>query len=497
MSELLTTRTDNPESRPLELGPASIQSVSPEGEMLINLFHHREDGTFVGHTLARVPLAGGAPRPILETSQPLWADWMPGGEGLALLLLSEGKTRIEYPRGKVIWRSHGYAWDLRVAPAGDALAFCQIRGSQQAVVMLDRAGKVVARSAGWSVPPISEQMPSGCVAWGPDGKEIWFAAARPGSGAGLYALARDGEVRPLLRVPGSLSLFDVSRDGRALLSQVNRRVSLMVRAPGETEERDLSWFERSSLADLSADGRWILFTEYGEGGGAKQSVYLRRTDSSPAVRLGDGVALALSPDGHWALARGASALEANRLFLLPTGAGEPRALSPTAMEVSEAKWLSGGKQLLVGGTQPGHGFRHYVMDGGAKNARPLTRPGTAYAVPSPDGTRFAAMSADGVKIYPIAGGEPLALPGVSTLEWPIQWRSDGRALYFGRLMGPSRCRIDEVDLATGRRSRWKDLRAAGSADSAISLVMMTLDGEAYAYEMTSAPSTLYLVEGLR
>ena len=492
-TEIFTTRVDSPESRLLGLPPAYLHSISQRGEMLIGLRQER-NGTFVGTTLARVPLAGGAPRPILEPNQPHWAEWTPDGETFALLGIGERGSWVEYPRGKVIWRSQDYAWDLRMAPAGDALALCETRGSEQAVIMMDRAGKVIAQSSGWSVPPFAEWIPRGCASWAPNGEEVWFAAARPGRESGLYALTRGGDVRPLLRVPGALALLDIDRDGRVLLTQVNRRSSIVVREPGETEERDLSWFETSTLADLSVDGRWILFSESGEGGGERASVYLRGTDGSPAVRLGDGRALALSPDGRWALAR--SATDPKRMLLLPTGAGEPRILPPMTMDVTEARWLPGGKQLLIAGSEPGKGERIYLMDVDAREARPFTRPGVSFPLPSPDGSKVVVWGLEGAQIYPTGGGEPRAVPGVHhRSDYPIQWRADGRALYVGRFLA-DRYRIDEVDLATGRRRLWKEL-ADTTADTTIWAVMMTPNGEAYAYETRSSLSTLYLVEGLR
>jgi len=501
--ELFTTRVDSPESRPLGLPPAYLQAISLRGQMLVSLIRER-DGTRVGHTLAWVPLAGGAPRPILEAYRPRWVDWVPGGESLALLQVEKREFRIEYPRGKMIWRSDDYTWDLRVAPAGDALAFCQSPGGDHKVVILDRAGKVMAQSGGWGAPPMismtGEDSPRGCLAWAPDGKEVWFAGTRPGGESGLYALTRDGEVRPLLRVPGAqaLLLFDVSREGSALLAQVSSRNSLMVRAPGEREERDLAWFEGSEFPFLSADGCWLLFTEGGEGGGERMSIYLRGTDGSPAVRLGDGLALEISPDGRWALAR--SVADPGRLSLLPTGAGEPRPLPPLPIAIGRARWLAGGKQLLVNGTEPGKGLRVYALDIGAKTARPVTSSEAAALVyaTSPDGSRFATWSyVDGVKIYPLAGGEPRSIPGVRFEEWPIQWRADGRVLYMGRASRGGRYLIDEVDLATGRRTRWKELRVADPAGAEIGYVRMTPNGEAYAYNSWNMLSTLYLVKGLR
>ena len=495
--QIFTTRTDSPESRSLGLPPATLHSISSGGEMLIGLVRMR-DGRRAGSTLAQVPLAGGAPRPILEAyNSELWADWAPDDDSFALLRHLENEVRIEYPRGKVIRRSQKYTWDLRVAPAGDALAFCESEIAAQSVVLLDRSGKVMMRSDGWSVPVLlrSRRNPAGCVGWTPDGDEVWFTAARPGGESGLYALSRHGKVRPLLNVPGTLALLDVARDGRVLLAQLNSRRSIVVLTPGETAERDLSWFESSELADLSMDGRWILFSDRGQRGGKQVSVYLRGTDGSPAVRLGDGLALALSPDGRWALA----ADEAARLLLLPTGAGEPRVLPPLAMDIGQVKWLPGGNQLLLQGTEPGKGDGLFVLDIGATKARPVIREERiSFYLPSPDGSMVAVWGRDGIKLYPIGGGEPRKVPAsFLTGDYPIQWRADGRALYIGRRGDQGRYSIDEVDLATGRRRQWKELRVADPTLDVIRFPIVTPGGEAYVYSLSTSQSTLYLVQGLR
>ena len=49
-------------------------------------------------------------------------------------------------------------------------------------------------------------------------------------------------------------------------------------------------------------------------GGPKYAVYIRKTDGSPAIRLGEGNGLSLSPDGKWALARLNSTLSPLILF---------------------------------------------------------------------------------------------------------------------------------------------------------------------------------------
>ena len=84
-------------------------------------------------------------------------------------------------------------------------------------------------------------------------------------------------------------------------------------------ERDVTWLGLSMLADLSPDGARVLFTVFPEGEDPKDAqTYIRQTNGTPAVRLGEGEALALSPDGKWALTQ---RLSPSRLVLLPTGEG--------------------------------------------------------------------------------------------------------------------------------------------------------------------------------
>src|SRR5262249_38093864 len=125
------------------------------------------------------------------------------------------------------------------------------------------------------------------LAWhGPD--EIWFTAASGKSKTmSLYAVTLSGSVRLVFRAPGGIHLQDISRDGRVLLKRGGSIVHITALPPGG-KERNLSWFDGSWLADLSRDGKTILFSEVGEGAAATPTVYLRPTDGSDAKRLAMG-----------------------------------------------------------------------------------------------------------------------------------------------------------------------------------------------------------------
>ena len=92
----------------------------------------------------------------------------------------------------------------------------------------------------------------------------------------------------LARVTGNLTLHDVARDRRVLISHDTLRSGILGYKPGDAREKDLSWLDWSGVRDISADGSWFAFVESGEGGGPGYSAYSRRMDGSPPVRLGEG-----------------------------------------------------------------------------------------------------------------------------------------------------------------------------------------------------------------
>ena len=78
----------------------------------------------------------------------------------------------------------------------------------------------------------------------------------------------------------------------------------------------------------------------------------------------------------------------------------------------------------------------------------------------------------------------------------LQWSADGRSLYAGDL---SRIpvRIHLVDIATGKRTPWKELAPAGMLGvTNIPFVAITPDGRAYAYSyLQTLTSDLFVMDG--
>jgi hypothetical protein len=115
-----------------------------------------------------------------------------------------------------------------------------------------------------------------------------FTATVEGIDRALYAVSLDGKQRLVSRVPGELTLQDIRADGAVLVTRGNTRRRIMSSVAGLSKEQDLAWFDWSYPVSVSADGKWMLFYEVGEGGGLSYTAYIRATDGSPAVRLGEG-----------------------------------------------------------------------------------------------------------------------------------------------------------------------------------------------------------------
>jgi len=493
--EVYTSTPGNPESRALGI-PAAIDSyaiaVSPTGELAVAV-PRLENGTVVGTTLVRVPLGGGAPRPVVEDV--MAADWSRDGKSLAVSREVKGRVRLEFPMGKVLFETTGSIAYPRLSPQGDRIAFIDrplFERTHGRVMLIDLAGRAQVLSDGWR--DIQG------LAWRPDGREIWFAATTRSEGRALHAVTPGGKTRLVAKMPGSPWLDDIARDGRVLIDQWSVRSQIAALAPGETRERDLSWLDGSVLSDLSPDGKLILFSETGQGGGENSGVYVRGTDGSPAVRLGEGTALGFSHDMKWAMATLPRA--ASQLILLPIGSGEPRELPPGKINFEDAWMMPDGKNLVFNGTEPGHGVRAYVqpLDGGSP--RVLTPDGIWATSLSPDGAFVTAQGlADPTpKLYPIAGGEPRAIPGIASGEMVYQWSADGRRVYVMPRVAPTPFprSVFRIDLTSGKRELWRELAPADRTGiSGFGSFLMAADESSYAYSYRRGQSEMYIVEGLK
>jgi eukaryotic-like serine/threonine-protein kinase len=348
-TKLYRMQIGSPESSAFDFR-GDISAISPSNELaVLDLPPGADQGT-----LSRVPMSGGTPRPVLEHVGYAGADFSPDGKDLAVDHTVDGQPRLEFPIGKVVYPDA--AGIPRVSRDGRSIAFWDGQGPPFALAVIGRdGGKKRVLSGNWTTY-------SGAPCWSADGREVWFTAAGSGGTEALRAVDLSGKQRLLMRTPGSLELDDVSRDGRVLVAHHTVMRSLRVASRSAPEPRELSWLDASFLGDLSADGKLLLMTEFGEGSGPISEIYLRRTDGSPAIKLGEGGGFALSPDGKWVLAERVSAYgKMEGLLLLPTGPGGARTLDTTGITLLEwGAWLPDGKRVVIVGAQKDGGPHLYL-----------------------------------------------------------------------------------------------------------------------------------------
>ena len=488
-SRLYSVQPGAREARDLGLPPGRILSISRSGEMLMQLAPRG--------TLAQVPLAGGVPRELLENVA--GAAWDPAGNQIAVIRTTGGRHRVEYPIGTVLYETSQVRppFELKFSPGGDLLAFfdyTEVGDYSVAVVGSGHARRTL--SAGWRVV--------GGLAWSPDGREIWFAAARTGSDPALYAVNLSGRERVLEQIAGWPNLFDIDRDGQVLVGLVDSRVGIRGMAPAAKEERDLSWLDGSAAEAMSSDGKLVVFAELSSGEGRNAAIYLRGTDGSPAVRLGYGNRPSLSPDGKWVLCIRRDN-NASQLVLLPTGPGETRTLPTSGVRPISAEWFPDGQRILLIGNEVNQPARTYVVDVATARVRPITTPGVRASGVSPDGREAVVLTPAGKLLLHSLNSDAQRVvaavdPGVSV----IRWSADGRHLFLLRRAGgtperggSARDEIQRLDTSTGRTDIWRELKPPDPMADFFQSVVLSADGQAYAFSYQRDLTTLFLAKGFR
>jgi Tol biopolymer transport system component len=493
--QLFAIQGNYPEPRSLGLGSAHLLSISSKGEMAV-----LTGARYLGHrlfngTLGVLPMGGQAVRSVLEDVRE--ADWSPDGSHLAVLRTVDQTDRLEYPIGTVLYRAPGYLSDVRVSPRGDRVAFFEHplkwddRGS---VLAVDTSGKATTLATGF-------QSLEG-LAWAAGGSEVVFSGTREGgsNSDSVFSVDLQGRERVVLSCPGWLQVLDILPDGRWLFSRDDGRNELWTQAPGAKAPIDLSWLDGGSGPFVSDDGRRLLFTDQSNAFGPNYAVCLRGTDGSPAIVLGEGEGMGLSPDGRWALA--AIFTAPPQLVLYPTGPGERRTLDvgPLAA-IQQAQWLPEGKSILITGNEAGHSARIYLSSLGGGPPRAVTPEGVvtdslgSCRVVGPDGRAFIAQGPDGgFAIYPLDGGAPKPLPAIRKEENIVQWTPDGGALLIGDFTSVP-ARVERMDLRTGARTPFMTFAPADSS-GAVSVTGLSIspDGRSWSYVLRRRRSVLFTAE---
>jgi Tol biopolymer transport system component len=333
------------------------------------------------------------------------------------------------------------------------------------------------------------------ILWSPGGDEIWFTASASGSASNPRGVTISGKMRTITNIPGGAWLADI-QNGTTLLVTHQQRIGIRGMAPGAKEERDLGWFGWSILSDVSRDGKKILFDEEGDGGGPNYTVFLRDTDGSPPLRIGEGNGMAISPDGKWVITKPG---KGGQLSLVPTGAGEARQLTHDAISYGAVRFLLDGKHLLAVGIEAGHGARDYLIDLSTGQPKPITPEGISGSRLSPDGSRTVVIGPDNNwGVWQLDGSAMQPIPGLDSSYYINGWSPDGKFIYAASNKGNQRAaKVFQVDPTTGKLQPWKTFGGDAPGVTSVGAPHFSADGSGYAYVYVRILSQAYVVTGLK
>jgi serine/threonine protein kinase/Tol biopolymer transport system component len=497
---LYSTRLGSAQSRAIDLVPADLLALSKQGQLAISPSRPAIDGWEPHGTLAVTALAGGAPRELY--TDVVGADWTPDGTAMAIVRRVGGGARLEFPVGTIVHEAPTIL-PPRISP--DGVHVCFFAGAAYGELWLGERGgsaRLLARPLGRG----------GHCAWTPDGREIFVEAGGGGMHMTLEAIDLAGRRRTVASYTGMIQIEDIAADGKVLMSAGTLRFS--VHGSTEGGERDLTVFDATRLFYLASDGQQVLLWDNSPGAG-RSLAFLGRLDGTPAVPLGPGAPVALSPDRQWAAVIGDGVTNRrirNKLTLIPTGAGAARTIDvPIDLEplygsaMGRTDWsrrtydfsADGSRLLIPFGRAPGRPPRVYVYELSGNAMKPITPEGiTGPAVLSPDG-RFVAVSEDSrVRVYSVDDGNVRELPGVPEPGNVAAWSADGRSLFILEQV-EERARVFRRDVAAGTRELVREIRVQEPAGVTAIDILLSRDGQSYGYTRQLRLANLFVVEGLR
>jgi eukaryotic-like serine/threonine-protein kinase len=500
--QLYSLRFGSPESGPLGFKEADLLGVSRASELGLGLAAPGQTlprlwSTLL--TLAIVPFSGGAPRPLEE--RVFLADFSPDSRMMAVVKEApsgRGDRQLEYPAGTVLFREPGFWVDsVRVSSRGDQVAFvAHARSDSGGTVMVVAPGGTARKVTGTFVD-------IGGLAWSPNGREIWFTAAKKGARRELLGVDLSGRERRLYTGLGSILLHDISGDGRVLVSTKDDRARLFFGGVDVPGNRELSWFDFSAGGSLSHDGKVVFFAESGEAAGTSRLLFVREADGSPPRRIATGRAggnAAISPDGRFVVQTWAGPPS---IQLIPVGAGATRKILLTGFDedpVRAANLLADGNTVWFVGAKAGSGLRYWITDLDSTVPQPASSEIKRSVAPfiTPDEKNFfGRIEGDRIALLPRSGGEPRVVAGVSEADLIAGATPDGQSLFVYRPGDRFPATVRRVNTQTGRSERLLEISPPDRTAARLWRVHVTPDGRNYSYVVSQRLGELYVIEGLK
>jgi eukaryotic-like serine/threonine-protein kinase len=490
LPELFVIRAGDATPKPLNQPRTHLLSVSSKGELAVLTGVSYLNQRLYRGTLAQMPI-DGAPK-LLKTGV-READWSPDGSDLAIIHDTGILDQLEYPAGKVLYKSSGYLSDIRISPDGNQIAFLE-----HPVRYDDRGYVKVAERSGTVRVLAGEYSALEGLAWMPDNKRVVFSASKAGMEYQTRVVPASGSEpdRQTLQNIGPAIIQDISSNGSWIVAGHEIRFFIRFRLPGDKSEREFSRLNNAISPYFSSKEERMLFTDQSQTAGPLGALAYRTIDSDQVVRLGEGVARGFSPDGRWALGQ---IYNPPQLVIYPIGPGETIRPDRGPIErYQSAQFFPDSRQILFSGNEPSKPSRCYRQAIAGGPPVPVTPDGFARALIAPDGRTLLAIGGEGAgQIMSIEGGPQKPALGLTTDDFPIEWASDSRSVFVQAGTGAP-AQIERVDVLSGKREKVPVLAPpdrAGLLKITVSDILS--DGAGYAYWAWKQTSTLFVVQGVK
>lgn len=488
--QIYLTRLDGQSSRHMGLPSADILGISQHGEMAISLGRYNFYNWMAKGDLAVAPLSGGAPHKLLADICD--GDIAADGKNLAIVRCDGTMETLEFPIGNVLFRTSGWISIPRISPAGDAIGFLEhpLLGDDRGYVsVVDMNGKAKRLTGEWAGED--------GLAWSSTNNEIWFTSSWQSEPPILRAVNRSGRQRIVFFTATELSLRDIGKNGSVLMTsgRVSTEVAMGRRSAKSLHSLDVA-DESAGIGGLADDGKAAALVYSGTAGGQDYKTYVARDDASEPILLGDGDPTGISPDGKWILSLIPS--DPSKIILHPTEAGESRRLdiSPVRMVAGVTSWSHDGSKVVFTGTEPGKPPRVYLLDPTSGATRAITPEESSAPLLTPDGEMVLAKDkTTAFAIYPVKGGEPEPIKGISATDLPLQWDTTSRMIYVWDRTLPAK--IYRLDPRTGKREFWLEIAPTDPSGLLYGHIYISPDGESYAYHFRRILTNLFVAENLQ
>jgi WD40 repeat protein len=494
--ELYETSLDRPESGKLFASDlpspqSELLAVSSASKLAILLNPHFSRDAQIG-MLAVQGIYESRPGTIFANVSS--ADWSPDGSTLAYTTndsnagstiktysLARHEDRVIYPASTYV---SGWFSGVRFSPNGRLLAFEQhMTNGIGYVVIMNLADKSTRTSAVY--PDLAG------LAWSPDGKEIWFTAAKTGIIRGIHAMNTAGRERLVYVAPVQLTLQDISKNGDVLVVRnFDSSIISVDHLRGQTPASEIPGYDWPVLGDLSNDGQRIVFGESGEAL-PRPSLFIRSPDDAHIKPLGEAALPAsISPNGSAVLAL--SNEQCTRVVMFAPDQPS-QTLTAANMCVTSVSWLPNGKQFIFAGAKQGQSNRCYLQSLDRSGMRAITSDNFRCDLISPDGAYTLANSGNDFYKVAIDKAEAPIKVKFPAHFVPIRWIAADRVFAIEEF-GFSE--IDTIDLTSGAIVDKTPIRLPSGVDS-VSILKIGADNNTFAYSAVRRSSDLYVIQGLR